>query len=107
MVELDAKMAAEEALPPEAKRQKAVDLQAWRLVEHLKPKYARGMVSGERFLEHFPLIVFQKAPRSSRGASCKLRVCGEKIEFGDYCVALTPGMEYGNWHKSPSKQTFS
>lgn len=71
--EFDARMKAEEALPPEVKAQKAIDQQADAILEHLKPRYVTTL-RGQRFLdpEYIPAKFFlQKAPWSPRGAGCK------------------------------------
>ena len=39
-----------------------------------------------------PLVFIERAPSALRGASCKMPSCLDRIEPGQYRIALNPGM---------------
>ncbi|EXJ54956.1 uncharacterized protein A1O5_12867 [Cladophialophora psammophila CBS 110553] len=86
-----AEEARRQALSPEARRQEDIQRSAEVLRNHIKPQLTLDS-SGSGRLRYYPLFLFQEAPDSRNGATCRLDHCTDRITPGQYRIALSPGI---------------
>ena len=67
------------------------------LRRHLGLGESPGMPPSTHPPARVPLFSIERAPSSPNGAKCKLLSCSDKIEPGQYRVALNPGMSGPGW----------
>ena len=103
-----ARRAAEDArraaLSPNERRQEDVDSQARHFRNFIKPQVLPGATQPSD-VQHYPLFLLQEAPKSSRGATCRFRLCDDRINPYEYRIAVSPG-ENNDWDAPSESNSF-
>jgi hypothetical protein len=85
-----AEEARRDALSPEARRREDIECSAKTLRDHIKPQLT--LDSGSIRLYHYPLFLLQRTLDSRNGANCRFHHCTDRIDPGQYRIALSPGI---------------
>lgn len=79
------------ALALEASRQEDIIVSARHLRKHINPGFT-VFRDGSSRLTQYPIFRLQRTPLSNKGARCRLLGCLDRIQAGQYRIALTPGI---------------